>query len=395
MKRALTDTAVRNTKAANTAFKLYDGGGLYLLVTPTGSKHWRYKFRLGGKENVYAIGSYSEGMSLAAARAKHEWARKLVQQGISPREQRDKERLEHTQEAASTFKSVAVDWIDKHREKWSGYYLRQVERTMEVDVLPKIGSLPIKAVSHAQLLDVIKRVESRGAETIAILIRQWCSAIFKYAMAHGLANSDPAAALRGAIVRPKVRHNPPLDPKELPGFRDALEKFGGYRVTAIAIELLMLTFVRTAELRKATWAEFDLDNATWQIPAERMKMRQRHVVPLSTQSLDRLRELRDWTGGRQFLFPNNRQSSQCMSATTINRALERMGYRGKLSGHGFRSTASTILYERGFRSEVIEKQLAHSERNSVKAAYNHADYREERAQMLQAWADYVLPPIDQ
>ena len=273
--------------------------------------------------------------------------------------------------------------------RWTPYYLRQVERFMASDVFPQIGALPIKQVTAAHVLSIMKKTEARGAETIAILIRQWCSAVFRYAVANLQADGDPAAALKGAVVRPKVKHHAPLSAKQIPAFVTALGKFGGYRTTAIAIELLLLTFVRTVEMRKATWSEFDLEAALWRIPAERMKMKTEHLVPLSSQAVALVKELHEWTGGRNYLFPNYRAPKSCMTATTVNRALERMGYRGKFSGHGFRSTASTLLHELGYRPEVIERQLAHAERNNVTAAYNHAEYLKERKAMMQQWASYL------
>ena len=260
-------------------------------------------------------------------------------------------------------------------------------------MLPKIGALPIKQVTAAHILKIMQCAEVRGAETIAILIRQWCSAIFRYAAASLRADADPAAALKGVIIRPKIKHNRPLSSKEIPQLVAALQKFGGFRSTRIAIALLLLTFVRTVELRKATWGEIDLENAVWRIPAARMKMKTEHIVPLSIQAVALLTELKGITGASNWLFPNYRRPDDCMTATTINRALERMGFNGKntigFSAHGFRGTASTILYELGYRTEVIEKQLAHSESNTVKRAYNQAQYLDERAVMLQEWASFL------
>lgn len=391
----LNDAQVRNAKAKDKPYKLGDMNGLYVLVSTTGARLWRYKYRLAGKEGVFAIGEYPE-VSLAEARAAHGKARDLVKQGIHPLHQRRQEELQKVTEAGNTFKAIAKDWIAQNKARWSPYYLRQVERFMDSDVYPKIGTLPIKQVTAAHILKILKTAESRGAEVVALNIRQWCSAIFRYAVSNLLADSDPAAALKGAVTRPKVQHNKPLAPSEIPDFIVALGKFGGYRTTSIAVELLLLTFVRTVELRKAEWHEFDLDAALWRLPAERMKMKREHLVPLAPQVVRLLRELKEWTGNRNFLFPNYRNSSDCMTATTVNRALERMGYGGKLSAHGFRGTASTILHEQGYRSEVIERQLAHVERNKVKAAYNHAEYLQERLAMMNSWANYIdeLRPKD-
>lgn len=382
---SLTDTALKNAKPRDKPYKLSDRNGLYILISKTGARLWRYKYRIDGSERVFSMGEYPE-ITLAKAREAHSKARELVKQGIHPLQQRKQQELEKFSEAGNTFYSIASDWITQNRTSWSGYYLRQIERAMAVDVFPKIGSLPIKQVKAAHVLSIIKDVEKRGAPTVAILIRQWCSAIFCHAVANLKAEFDPVSAIKGAVKRPKVQHSKPLQAQDIPAFMIALRSFGGYRTTSIAIELLLLTFVRTAELRKAEWHEFDLDNAMWRIPAHKMKMKAEHIVPLASQAVALLRELKEWTGNRTLLFPNLRTPSQGMSATTINRALERMGYAGRFSAHGFRSTASTILHERGYRPEIIERQLAHAEQNKVKAAYNHAEYLQERKAMMQDWA---------
>ncbi|MFP9228091.1 tyrosine-type recombinase/integrase [Pectobacterium cacticida] len=388
----LTDAKIRSTKPTNKPIKLADGGGLYLEVRPSGSKLWRYRYRIAGKENVFALGEYPT-LSLAEARAEHDKARALVKQAIHPAHQRQLERMASHSANANTFEAVAREWIDKKSSDWTPYYLRQVERFFAADVLPAIGKLPIKSVKAAHLLEIIKRIEGRGAETVALLVRQWSSAIFRYAVATLRADSDPAAALKGAVRRPKVEHHKPLSRTEIADFMQALNRYGGYRTTVIALELMLLTFVRTVELRKAEWREFDLDGAEWRIPAGRMKMREEHIVPLSTQAIVLLRELQTYTGGRGWLFPNYRNPQDCMTATTLNRALERMGFNGKdgigFSAHGFRATASTILNEMGYRPDVIERQLAHTERNKVRASYNRAEYLDERRKMMQMWADFV------
>jgi integrase len=393
---SLTDAKIRNTKPGPKPIKLADGGGLYIEVRPTGAKLWRFRYRIAGKENVFAIGDYP-GITLAEVRAEHGKARLLVKQGIHPSHSRQTERLSNHAANANTFEGVAKEWISKKSTGWTPYYLRQVERFLESDVFPHVGRLPIRRVTAAHLLEIIRRIEGRGAETVALLVRQWSSAIFRYAVATLRADGDPAAALKGAIHRPKVEHHKPLSRSQIVDFIKALDKYGGYRTTAIALRLMLLTFVRTVELRKAEWSEFDLDNAEWRIPAERMKMREPHIVPLSKQTVSLLRELQTYTGGRAVLFPNYRRPNECMTATTLNRALERMGFNGKdsfgFSAHGFRATASTILNEMGYRSDVIERQLAHAERDKVRASYNHAEYMDERKAMMQEWADLLNDPV--
>lgn len=391
----LTDAKIRNTKPGPKPAKLADGGGLYLEVRPTGSKLWRFRYRIAGKENVFAIGEYPS-IGLAEARAEHCKARALVKQGIHPSHNRQAERLSSQVVNANTFEAVAREWISKKSPRWTAYYLRQVTRFLESDVFPHIGKLPIRTVTSAHLLEVIRRIEARGAETVALLVRQWSSAIFRYAVATLRADGDPAGALKGAIHRPKVEHHKPLSRKQIVDFKNAVGKYGGYRTTVIALQLMLLTFVRTVELRKAEWSEFDLEHAEWRIPAERMKMREPHIVPLSKQAVDLLRELQAYTGGRGFLFPNYRSPKECMTATTLNRALERMGFNGKdsigFSAHGFRATASTLLNEMGYRPDVIERQLAHAERDKVRASYNQAEYMEERTVMMQEWANFLANP---
>lgn len=388
MRYALTDTRAKNAKPAEKSYKVYDGGGLYLFVTPNGSKSWRYKYRLHGREYVFALGLYPD-LGVKDARTEHAKARDLVEQGVHPLHARKKEALKRASEAENTFAAVTKEWMAKKRSGWSATYCQQLQTVMDDDVLPEIGALPIGDVSSAQILKIMKRVEGRGAPVLALNIRMWCSAIYDYAVANGHAETNPAVPLRGAVVRPKVKHNKRLTAAQIPGFYKKLQSFNGHRLTAIALELMLLTFVRTKELRQAEWTEFDLKERTWEIPAERMKMGEKHIVPLSDRALELIQELKTLTGAGKYLFPNRRRSKQCMSATTVNAALVRLGYEGRLSGHGFRGTASTQLHELGWRPELIERQLAHAERNKVKAAYNAAQYLVERRQMMQAWSDFV------
>jgi integrase len=408
----LTDAKIRNAKPGQkprkdedgrpvlvdveSAYKLTDSNGLYLEVRPSGAKLWRYRYRIAGKENVFAVGEYFNDkrqghISLDDARRERDKARALVKQGIHPAHSRQAARLAIQAGNANTFEAVAREWIARKKSSWTPYYLRQVERFLEADVFPYVGSLPIRNVTAAHLLEIVRRVEDRGAHSVALLIRQWSSAVFRYAVATLRADADPASALKGAIHRPRIEHRKPLSRDQVAAFVKALDSYGGFRTTVIALRLMLLTFVRTAELRAAKWDEIDLERAEWRIPAERMKMREPHIVPLSRQAVELLTELRTYTGGRVFLFPNYRNPKTCMTTTTLNRALERMGFNGKdsigFSAHGFRATASTILNELGYRSDVIERQLAHAERNKVRASYNRAEYLEERRTMMQQWSD--------
>ena len=388
MPARLTDTAVRNAKPREKAYKLTDGGSLFLLVTPSGSKLWRYRYRLAGIENLFAVGEYP-AMGVQQAREARDAARRLVREGIHPAQHRRASRLVTATEAANTFEAVAREWIEQNRAHWSAYYARQVETVLTGDVFPEIGGLPIRAVTSAQLLAILKEIEKRGAPSIALLVRQWVSAIYRYAVATLRADVDPASALRGAVRKPKTQHKRPLTRKELALFLAKLEESQSGLQVSTALHLLLLTFVRPGEVRGARWKEFDLDAAEWRIPAERMKMREPHIVPLSRQAVRLLRKLREETGNRPQLFPNARDPKRDMSPTTLNRALERMGYAGHFSAHGFRATASTLLNEMGYRADVIERQLAHRERNRVRASYNQASYMGERKKMMQDWANFL------
>lgn len=385
----LTDIQIRNLRAGTKPRRIADGKGLYLLIRPNGKKFWRYRYRIDDKENTFALGEYP-AMSLAEARAERERCRELIKQGRHPSHVRRIDRLRRTQEAASTFDAVAREWIEKNQPNWSAEYLRQVNNGLTNHVYPRVGALPIADLAHepAVFLAILQRV-AKGAPTMALLLRQWGSAIFRYAVATLRANADPFAALQGAIVRPKVRSYAHLTREEIPEFRAALLAHGGYPPTRISLELLLYLFPRPGELRAAEWREFDLKAAEWRVPAARMKMREPHIVPLPHQALALIEELQELTGWNRYLFPNNRRPTACMTGTTMNRALERMGYAGRFSSHGFRATASTLLNELGFHADWIERQLAHAPRNKVRGIYNRAQYLPERHKMMQAWADFV------
>lgn len=386
---ALTDVKIRQAKANDKVLKLTDSNGLHLEVKPNGSKLWRYRYRIAGKENLFAIGEYP-AVTLQDARKARDDARELVKQGIHPSHARQSTLVDQLAKNGNTFEAVAREWLARKKGKWTDYSLKQATSCIEQNAFPKIGRLPIRNVTAAHLLDILQTMERRGAETYALQLRQWCSAIFRHAVVTLRADADPAAALKGAIHRPQVNHSKPMSAEQIGDFKHRLDKYGGNRTTVIAMRLMLYTFVRTVELRKAPWAEFDTDAAEWKIPPERMKMRRLHVVPLPRQALALLKDLHRITGSGDWLFPNFRRPDDVMSATTINRALEHMGYSSGLwTGHDFRATASTQLHEMGFRDEVIERQLAHVEENKTKAAYNHAEYMTERREMMQAWADWI------
>lgn len=381
----LTDVKIRQAKPGAAPIKMADSGGLYLEVRTNGSKLWRYRYRLDRKENVFAIGAYPE-VSLAEARIERDVARDHVRAGRHPSHVRQTEKAMQLAENRNTFKAVAEEWIKDRLGQRSTTYQNQCQRAFANDVYPGIGRLPIREITAAQVLAILKKMDARGATTLALQVRQWISAVFRYGVATLRADADPAAALKGAIQRKAINHSQPMSLEQLGEYMAAVDRYGGHRGTLIALKLLPMLFTRTGELRCARWEEFDLDGALWEIPAERMKMRRKHLVPLPPQAIELLRELRRITAG-DLLFPGLRDPSRPISPTTLNRALEYLDMAG-WHCHDFRATASTHLYEMGrWRSEVIETQLAHAERNKVRAAYNHAQYLDERRELMCIWAD--------
>lgn len=366
---------------------LKDGGSLFLYVQSNGSKLWRYRYRIGGKPQIFSIGKYPT-ISLESARVERNRARELVNKGIHPLLEKKANLASQLDKNENTFEAVAGRWMASN-SGWSDYYANQVETYLAKDVFPKIGKLPISSLKASHLRPLISAVDARGAKSVAILIRQWCGQIFSYAATQGLCDYDPTALLKGLVKKPRARHNPPLAWAEIPQFLGKLDEWAGYRTTVIALRLMALTYVRTVELRKATWDQFDLDAAIWTIPAEHMKMRRSHIVPLSTQVVSLLKELRTLTGGGKILFPNYRRPRQIMSPTTLNRALERLGYGGRFSAHGFRSTATTILGLLGYPENRVDLQLAHAKKDSSRAPYDHTKYIGSRKLLMQDWADIL------
>jgi integrase len=402
----LTDTKCRNAKPAEYPCKFTDGKGLYLEVRPTGAKLWRYRYRIGGKENLFALGEYAaapagettteaqqrmNGRHFTLEEARHERgrARALVKQGLHPSHVRSAQKIARLEANENTFEFVAREWLAVKRTGWAPVRTKQVERVLTRDVFPHIGKLPIDSIAPRQMLHVVKKIVDRGAPTMAQLAWNTSVKVFAAAKKTGRLNASPISDLQDVVPRPPVQHRKPLDRREIPNLVKGIGAYQGERTTAIAIGLLMLTFVRPQELRGAEWAEFDLDRAEWRIPGSRMKMRDTHVVPLSTHAVTLLLELHTLTGDHRYLFPNHRRPRSHMSGTTLNRALELLGYGGKFTPHGFRATASTMLNELGFRPDIIERQLAHKERNSTRASYNQAEYLDARREMMQAWADLL------
>lgn len=383
----LTDTQIRASKPRERPYKLTDGAGLYIEVKPTGSKLWRYRYRILGKENVFAIGAYPE-VAIKKARKRLEKARALVKESIHPSHNRKLDDIRKAHEHANTFEAVAREWLENHKEHWTFKTYQQRERALERDVFPQIGSLPVRQIAPAHLLDIVQRVEKR-APTMAVIVNQVLGAVCRLAVVTLRADSDPSQSIRGALRPRKVHHYKPLAVTELPAFMSALEAYPGYFSNKAALQLMLLTLVRTTEVLGATWEEFDLENGVWCIPAERMKMREIHRVPLPTQAIELLGSLHAVTGNCKYLFPNRSNFHKPVSKGVLWKAVSSMGYKDKFSPHGIRSTGSTILNELGYRPDVIECQLAHSERNKTRASYNQAKYFEERREMMQWWADYL------
>lgn len=385
---SLTDVAIRNAKPRAGAYKISDGKGLFLLVQPNGSRLWRYAYRFDGKQKLLALGSYPE-TGLAEAREKHREAHKQVGNGIDPNEAKKAARRERQLNTETTFESVARDWHATKCHTLQPRYAGFVLRRLEADIFPKLGSRPIRDITAPELLSVIKLIEKRGALEVAQRALKVCGQIFMFGIATGRADRNPAADLHGALKTAKKEHFPHLQDHELPEFLQKLEDYQGMQQYQLATKLLALTFVRTVELRGARWSEIDFDKAEWRIPAERMKKRRPHIVPLSKQALLILKELKLMNGSWEFIFPNPYRPIKCMSENGILSVIYRMGYKGKVTGHGFRHTASTILNEHGFNRDHIERQLAHVEDNKVRGVYNHAEYLPDRRKMMQWWGDYL------
>lgn len=384
----LTNTACKNAKPSEKARKLADGGGLYLEVLPSGGKYWRMKYRFGAKEKRLAFGVYP-AVSLEEARECRNQAKKLLATGKDPADVKKQEKLATKAAHDNSFEAVAREWYAARRESWSDHYADSLMKRLEADIFPDFGHRPISDVSTRELLATIRKIEGRGAVDIAKRALQTCGQIFRFAVIAGYAERDPSADLKGVLKTVKSKSHAHLAESELPEYLAKLEGYDGHPLTLLALKFLLLTFVRNGELRGARWEEINFDKAEWRIPAERMKMREQHVVPLSRQALAILREIQNHSGNREHLFPNQHHPRGCMSENTLLYALYRMGYHSRATAHGFRSTASTILNEHGFRPDVIERQLAHAERNNVRAAYNHAEYLPERKTMMQWWGDYV------
>jgi len=388
----LTDTAIRKAKPAEKPVRLFDGGGVYLEVSPAATKMWRFKYRFGGKEKRLALGIYPD-VSLSSARQKRDEARKLLADGIDPGEQRKAAKATRAGLAANTFEVIGREWYHKISPTLADTTKEKIIRRLEVDAFPVIGTQPIASIAATDLIKVIERIEKRGSVDIARRVHNYVGRIFRYAVGRGLVSRDPSrdVELRDILPPADVQHHASVtDPKAVGGLLRAIEGFTGSLTTRCAMRLAALVFVRPGELRHAEWTEFDFGKTEWRIPAAKMKMREQHIVPLSVQAIAILMEIQSLTGRGRYVFPSERGGGRPMSENTVNAALRRLGYaNNEMTGHGFRSTASTLLHELGLPHAVIERQLAHGERNKVSAAYNFAEHLPERRKMMQQWADYL------
>ena len=387
----LSDLAIKAAKPKGKQYRLTDEKGLYLLIRGSGSKLWRFDYRFEGMRKTLAIGPYPD-VSLATARQERSKAREMLQKGISPSKDKAKKKNEALERVKNNFEAIAREWFEKQKPGWVDRHSITTMQRLEYNVFPYIGTEPIGGITPKFFLDVVlRRIEDRGAIETAHRVKQICGQIFRYAIITGKCERDPTADLKGGLKAHKVKHMAAITKAEgICGLLRAIDGYEGQAVTRYALQLAPLVFVRPGELRGAEWAEIDIKKALWKIPSHKMKMGREHWVPLSKQAVDVFQGVKTITGHGRYVFPSLRTDQRPMSNNTVLGALRRMGYsKEEMTGHGFRAMASTQLHEQGWPSEIIEKQLAHSEKNSVKAAYNHAEHLAERKKMMQSWADFL------
>lgn len=386
----LTAIAVKGAKAKEKAYKLSDGSGLYLFIDKAGRKYWRYNFRYLGKHKTLSLGVYPE-TSLKKARKLHQEARQKIADEIDPTYQKKVEKAIKLEQANNSFQAIALEWLNKQRPTWAKTHADNVEGRLNNYVFPHIGARPIVDITAPDLLIMLREIENLGYNETAHRVRSVCGQVFRYAIVTGRAERDPSQDLKGALTAVKASSFAAItDPKEIGGLLRAIYEYSGDIVTKSALKLAPLVFVRPGELRHAEWTEFSFESKEWLIPAEKMKMNTDHIIPLSKQAIAILLEIQKVTGKGKYVFPSIRSRSRPMSENTINGALRRMGYtKEEMTGHGFRAMASTLLNEQGFNEDWIEMQLAHKQRNKVRAAYNRAKYLPQRKTMMQQWADYL------
>ncbi len=385
---ALTDIKIKTAKPLEKPYKLSDSGGLYLLVNRNGSKYWRLKYRFAGKEKMLSIGVYPQ-VTLAEARNQRDEAKKLLAQNKDPSEEKQLAKLEKYLSSESTFEAVAREWHTSKSDRWSLRYRDEIIDTFEKDIFPYIGKRPIADIKSLELLETLRKMEKRGALEKMRKVRQRCGEVFRYAIITGRAEYNPAPDLATALTPPKKQHFPFLTAEELPYFLNDLAGYTGSVITKTATKIILLTAVRTQELRFARWQDIDLEKGIWEIPAEVMKMKRPHAVPLSKQVIEQFNSLKPLSGHYELVFIGRNDHRKPISKESVNQVIELLGYKGRLTGHGFRHTMSTILHERGYNSAWIETQLAHIDKNAIRGTYNHAQYMDGRREMMQWYADYM------
>jgi integrase len=387
---AITDTKIKAAKACPKPYKISDEKGMFLLVKADGGKWWRFKYRIDGKEKLISFGGYPE-VSIKEARIRRDEARSLVANGIDPSLNRQIQKATRLERGQNSFEVVAREWYAKTSPKWASTHASKILARLQNDIFPWLGARPIAEIKAPELLAVLRRIESRGAVETAHRARENCGQIFRYAIATGRAERDIAADLRGALQAVNPKHHASItDPKVIGALLRDIAGYSGALATKCALGLAPLVFLRPGELRRAEWAEIDLEGREWRIPGSKMKSGAPHIVPLSRQAVALLKEVQPLTGKGRFVFPSVRTSDRPMSENTVNAALRRLGYtKDEMTGHGFRSMASTLLNENGWHRDAIERQLAHGERDEVRAAYNYAEHLPERQKMMQWWANHL------
>ncbi len=387
---ALTDIQCRQAKPSpeKKIIKLADGAGLYLWIMPNGKKYWRLSYRFNNKQKSLSIGVYP-AVNLSEAREQRENAKKQLKQGKDPSEAKKEVKRIKKLIQSNSFQSIATEWLNMKKDSWTSNHAQRVLISLTTDVFPKIGNTPVTEIKAPILLELIRSIESRGANETAARVLQRIKSVINYAIQTGRAEYNPALSMTGVIKKVKVQHQPALSQGKLIEFYRRLEAEPMRPVTKIGLKLIMLTFVRSGELRHAKWSEFDLNKKEWHIPAERMKMRAPHIVPLSDWTLELLEQLREISSYSELLFPATTNHHKPMSENTLSYAMGRMGYSGIATPHGFRSLATDVLNENGFDPDVIERQLAHAEQNKVRAAYHRTQYLDERHKMMQWYSDWL------
>lgn len=384
----LTDLEIRRSKPLDKPYTLNDGNGLSLLIEPNGSRGWRFRYRFDGKPKMLSLGTYPL-TSLTEARQKRDEAKKLVAAGINPSDVRKRDKQDRQNEISNTFEAIAREWYEKRIDRWSVSYSEEMLKTFEADVFPYIGGRPIAEIKPMELMGVLSRLDERGATEKLRKVRQRCGEVWRYAIVTGRAEYNPAPDLASAFSPHKKEHYAFLKTEELPEFFRTLNTYSGSIVVKLAMRLQVLTGLRPGELRQGQWSEIDFEKRLWEVPPARMKKRRPHCVPLSDQAIAILEQLKPITGQYPFIFPGRIHHSKPMSEMAMNVLIRRIGYAGRVTGHGFRHTMSTILHEQGYNTAWIETQLAHVDKNSIRGTYNHAQYLDGRREMLQWYADYM------